>query len=59
MFTVVNNKAFLFFIAILDHVLDMHMDILKGEQIICSAINIIKFYIFYKTLFKAKISLDN
>lgn len=58
MFTVVNNKAFLFFIAILDHVLDMHMDILKGEQIICSAINIIKFYILYKTLFKAKISLD-
>lgn len=43
----------------MDHVLDMHMEILRGELIFCSAMDIVKFYAFYITLFKAKISLDN
>lgn len=47
------------FIAILDHILDMHMEILKGEHMFCSTMDIVKFYAFYITLFKAKISLEN
>lgn len=50
---------FFFFIVILDYVLDMYMEIFRGEYMFCFIMDIVKFYVFYIIFFKVKISLEN